>query len=144
MRVFRRFPVRLGSLYLVFPLLSKFGIFRELEQADAITSSVRTTSRYTPVNHRYKSLILRTTRSTLPAKYTHTAETSFAIVPSMTSCKNHTHIQPQPEDSMWVGLQDRIDARFTLLFDEGKNCKNLYELFIDRETILFKPTPTSC
>ena len=46
----------------------------------------------------------------------------------------------QPEESMWAGLQDRIDARFTLLFDAGKNCTNLYELFIDKATILFKKT----
>ena len=37
---------------------------------------------------------------------------------------------------MWAGLQDRIDDRFTPLFDAEKNCKNLYELFIDRATIL--------
>ena len=34
-------------------------------------------------------------------------------------------------------LQDRIDDRFTPLFDAEKKCKNLYELFIDRATILF-------
>ena len=39
---------------------------------------------------------------------------------------------------MWAGLQDRIDDRFTRLFDAEKNCKNLYELFIDRATILIK------
>ena len=38
---------------------------------------------------------------------------------------------------MWAGLQVRIDARFTPLFDTETNCKNLYELFIDRATILF-------
>ena len=37
---------------------------------------------------------------------------------------------------MWAGLQDRIDDSFTPLFDAEKNCKNLYELFIDRATIL--------
>ena len=39
---------------------------------------------------------------------------------------------------MWAGLQDRIDDRFTPLFDAEKNGKNLYELFIDRATILIK------
>ena len=38
---------------------------------------------------------------------------------------------------MWAGLQDRIDDCFTPLFDAEKNRKNLYELFIDRATILF-------
>ena len=57
-------------------------------------------------------------------------------VPSVTSPWNRTYIQPQPEDGMWAGLQDRIDDRFTPWFDAEKNCKNLYELFIDRTTIL--------
>ena len=39
---------------------------------------------------------------------------------------------------MWAGLQDTVDDRFTPLFDAEKNCKNLYELFIDRATILIK------
>ena len=39
---------------------------------------------------------------------------------------------------MWAGLQDRIDDRFTPLFEAEKNSKNLYELFIDRATILIK------
>ena len=37
-----------------------------------------------------------------------------------------------------AGLQDRIDDRFTPLFDARKKCKIIYEFFIDRATILFK------
>ena len=55
----------------------------------------------------------------------------------MTSHRNRTYIQLQPEDGMWAGLQDRINDRFTPLFDTEKIVKHLYELFIDRATILF-------
>ena len=54
----------------------------------------------------------------------------------MTSRKNRTYVQLQPEDGMWAGLQDRIDASFTPLFEAEKNCKNLYELFIEEATII--------
>ena len=43
----------------------------------------------------------------------------------MTSRKDRTHIRPQPEDVRGDGLEELKDARFSPLFDEGKNFKKI-------------------
>ena len=61
-----------------------------------------------------------------------------AFVPSVTSRKDRTHIRPQPEDVMGVGLEELKEARFSPLFYAGKNYKKLYVFSNDKGTLLLK------
>ena len=61
-----------------------------------------------------------------------------AFVPSVTSRKDRTHIRPQPEDVMGVGLEKLKEARFSPLFYAGKNYKKLYVFSNDKGTLLLK------
>ena len=59
-------------------------------------------------------------------------------VPLMTSRKDRTHIRPQPEDVMGDGLEEVKEARFSPLFDAGKNYQKLYEFSNDKGRLLLK------